>query len=331
MNSSEGSRSGVWFQGGSDAGATTELAVRAEAAGADSVWVAEGPVARDAFVALSSIATATERVTLGTGVVNPFTRHPAQLAASFASLDELSGGRAVCGLGIGARDFLTPLGVDVSRPLSAAREMLFIVRRLLAREDVTIAGKNFSLHHVRLGFRPLREAVPIYLAATGPKMCALAGKDADGIYLMYGVERYVRAALDAAHGARGTALPLRAASPVPLAVDEGDESAKTRLKIAIGLMLTEPNGESMLIANDIEPEFAQRIRDGLGQGGIKGLGAAVDDVILERLAIYGPHAYCVERLEEARSWGINEPQILLIGGDPTAALAVLKDFKAATT
>ncbi|MGI8706847.1 MAG: LLM class flavin-dependent oxidoreductase [Actinomycetota bacterium] len=330
MSSPVSLRSGVWFQGGLDVKTTTELAVRAEAAGADCVWVAEGPIARDAFIALSSIAVATERVSLATGVVNPFTRHPAQLAASFASLDELSRGRAVCGIGIGARDGLIPLGADVSKPLAAARETIVIVRRLLARENVVIDGKVFDLHNVRLGFRPAREDVPIYLAATGPKMCALAGKEADGIYLMYGTRNYVQTSLQRALDSREADPHLRVASPIPVGVDSGDESSKFRLKVAIGLMLTEPNGEGMLAANDVEPEHAQRIRDGLAQGGIKGLGASLDDVILDRLAIYGAHSACVERLQEAASWGINEPQILLAGDDPAPALAVLRDFRSAS-
>jgi 5,10-methylenetetrahydromethanopterin reductase len=177
---------GVWFQGGLRVGAAVELAVQAEAADVDSVWVAEGPVARDAFVTLSAIAAATSRVELATGVVNPFTRHPAQLAASFATLDELSGGRAVCGVGIGARDFLIPLGADVAKPLTTAREMLSILRRLLAREVVDLDGTKFQLDAVRLGFRPPRGDIPIFLAATGPRMCGLAGREADGIYLLYG-------------------------------------------------------------------------------------------------------------------------------------------------
>lgn len=85
-------RPGVWFQGGLKIPIATELARQAEAAGVDSIWLAEGPIARDAFLTLASIAGATSRVELATGVVNPFTRHPAQLAATFAALDELSGG-----------------------------------------------------------------------------------------------------------------------------------------------------------------------------------------------------------------------------------------------
>lgn len=322
-------RAGVWFQGGLKVQVSTELAVRAEAAGIHSIWVAEGPIARDAFMTLSSIAVATDRVELATGVVNPFTRHPAQLAAAFASLDELSGGRAICGIGIGARDGLIPLGADVSKPFTAAKEMVSIVRGLLAREDVVLDGAVFHLDHVRLGFRPVRTDIPIVLAATGPKMCALAGDAADGIYLMYGTQEYVQSSLALSHGARTSETPFRAASPILMGVDTGDESGKTGLKIAIGLMLTEPNGESMLAANGLDSELAGRIRDGLALGGIKGLVAAVDSSIVDRLTIFGTHVNCVDRLHEAFTWGITEPQILLTGEDPTDVLAVLDDLKVA--
>ena len=321
-------RAGVWFQGGLNVKVTTELGVAAEAAGADSIWVAEGPIARDAFITLSSLAIATSRVELATGVVNPFTRHPAQLASTFVSLDELSGGRAICGVGIGARDGLIPLGADVSKPLTAAREMVEIIRRLLAREAVVLDGVVFHLDQVRLGLRPPRQDMPIILAATGPKMCALAGEAADGIYLMYGTEDYVKKSLALATAARTSEVPFRVASPLLMAVETGEESAASGIKVGIGLMLTEPNGESMLEANGIEGVLAQRIRDGLAQGGIKGLIAAVDNSIIDRLAIYGSHSECVERLQQAVQWGIGEPQILLSGDDPSALFKVIADFKA---
>jgi 5,10-methylenetetrahydromethanopterin reductase len=323
-------RTGVWFQGGLSVAAASELAGQAEDAGVDSVWVAEGPVARDAFVTLSAIAMRTQRVELGTGVVNPYTRHPAQLAASFATLDELSDGRAVCGVGIGARDFLIPLGADVTKPLRTAREMLEIIRRLLARELVQVKGGKFTVEQVRLGFRPTRQGVPIVLAATGPKMCALAGEAADGIYLMYGTQRYVETALEAALSQRATEQPFRVASPILMAVDEDVERARSALKPGIGLMLTEPNGEGLLEANGLDPALAQRIRDGLAEGGVKALQTAVDNSIVDAMTITGNRQHCVARLEEAVEWGINQPQVLLTGSDPSPVFAVLSALRERT-
>lgn len=325
---SEDFRPGVWFQGGLNVDTTVELAVRAEEAGVDSVWLAEGPVARDAFITLSAVAMKTSRVELATGVVNPFTRHPAQLAASFATLDELSHGRAVAGVGFGARDFLLPLGVDVSKPLTTAREMVQIIRGLLNREAIDLHSEKFQMDNVRLGLRPFRQGVPIYLAATGPKMCALAGQVADGIYLLYGIQSYVTSSLALAGEKRAAdAEPFRVASPALMAVDGDDGRALTGAKIGLGLMLTEPNGEGLLETNGIDPELAQRIRNALSTGGVKALAGAVDETIVDKLIISGSHAECVERLVEAYGWGVNEPQILLSGEDPTATLKVLADTK----
>ena len=325
-------RPGVWFQGGLNVDVTIELSVRAEEAGVDSVWLAEGPVARDALITLSAIAMKTSRVDLATGVVNPFTRHPAQLAASFATLDELSHGRAVVGVGFGARDFLIPLGVDVTKPLATAREMVQIIRGLLNREVLNHHTEKYQLDGVRLGLRPFRQAIPIYLAATGPKMCALSGEVADGIYLLYGTRGYVESSLALAQDQRSPdAAPFRVASPLLMAVDGDDGRALTAAKIGLGLMLTEPNGEGMLESNGIEPSLAQRIRDALTNGGVKALADAVDNSIVERLIISGTHAHCVDRLVEAHGWGVNEPQVLLSGDDPSSIFKVLADAKTALT
>lgn len=328
MSGPAGVRTGVWFQGGLKVDVAVALAAKAEEAGVDSVSVAEGPAARDALLTLAAIAAATTRVELFTGVVNSFTRHPAQLAASFATLDELSGGRAACGLGVGARDGLVPLGVDVSRPLSAVRETIDVIRRLLAREAVDLDGTTFHLDQARLGMRPQRADLPIILGAAGPKMCALAGKAADGIYLMYGSRESVGTSLEHARAARTTGAHLRVLSPVLMDVDTGDPSALTAIKAAIGFNLNEPNAEAVLEANGLHPGLAQPIRDGLARGGAKGLAAAVDDAIVDRMTIFGTHEQCVERLSEAVTWGINEPQVLLSGRDPSAQLAVLRDVKA---
>ncbi|HWC08422.1 MAG TPA: LLM class flavin-dependent oxidoreductase [Solirubrobacterales bacterium] len=322
-------RIGVWVQGGLPAPVAAELAERVEQAGVDAFWAAEGIVARDAFVTLSAAAVKTSRVELGTGVVNPFTRHPAQLAASFATLDELSEGRAVCGLGIGARDLLEPLGMDVSKPLTTAREMIEIVRRLLAREAVTLEGKKFSLDGVGLGLVPPREEIPIFLAAAGPKMSELAGAEADGIYALYGTREYITRIVDLANQGRSGERPFRVACPVVMAADEDREAARKRVKAAIGLMLTEPYGEEFLKANGLDPELAGRIRDGFATGGIRGLRDAVDGSIVDSLTIAGDVGECVERFEEMISWGVTEPQALLTGPDPEPVLRVLSTLREA--
>lgn len=323
-------RTGVWFQGGLSVDRVVELARLAEQASVDSVWVAEGPTARDAFVTLTAIAAATTRVALGTGVVNPFTRHPAQLAASFATLDESSHRRAIAGLGIGARDHLIPLGFDTSRPLAVAREMLELTRALLAREVVDHAGAKFRLDSVRLGFEPPRRKIPIYLAATGPRMSALAGELADGLYVLYGTRPYLERVIADATRARPADMPLEVASPILMAVDDDREAALARVKTGLGLVLTEPSGENMLEANGLDPAYAERIRAALAREGIRGIGAALDDEIAAKLTVVGDTGECVERLREAVGWGLTEPLVLLADDDPAPALQVLRELREAT-
>ena len=185
----------------------------------------------------------------------------------------------VCGLGIGARDYLVPLGVDVSQPVTTARELVTLVRGLLARETVDHDGAKWQLDHVRLGMRPPRGDMPIVLAATGPKMCAVAGELADGLYLMYGSERYVSEAIGHARAARTSESPFTVASPILMAIDDGSGAARASLKIGIGLTLTEPYGEAMLESNGLDPAHAQRIRDGLAQRGVRALTEIVEEGI----------------------------------------------------
>jgi 5,10-methylenetetrahydromethanopterin reductase len=320
-------KTSVWFQGGLPIAQIKDLSRQAEEAGVDSIWVAEGLVARDAFISLTAIAGVTSRVELGTGVVNPYARHPAQLAASFATLDEASEGRAICGVGVGARDHLVRLGYDVSRPLSAAREMVEVMRRILDREAVDHDGRKFQLEGVRLGFRPYRERIPIFLAATGPKMCTLAGELADGIYLLYGSSGFLTDAIKRSAEKRPPDREFDVAVPVLMAVDDDADVARAQLKPGIGLILTEPNGEGVLEANELDPAVAQRIRDGLASGGIRALAEAVSDEVVDRLTIAGSKSHCLERLEEAIGCGVTNPQALLTGEDPVPALEVLNELK----
>lgn len=302
------------------------LAATAEAAGVDSVWVAEGQLGRDAFVCLAAIAGATRRVAIGTAIVNPYTRHPAQLAASFATLDELSEGRVICGIGIGARDQLRTLGYDTSRPLRAARESIEMVRGLLARETVTAEGEKFRAQTARLGFRPPRQQVLIYMAATGPKMCALAGELGDGIYLPYGSTQFLQAAIANSRERRSGDRPFDVACQVLVSVDDDPKAAAARVRPGIGLILTEPNGEDVLRANGLDPGKARLIREQLSSGGIRAMVAAVDDEIVEHLTVSGDHDRCLAKLRATIDLGISHLTLSLLDDNPGPTLELVSSL-----
>ena len=159
-----------------------ELARHAEALGFDRCWVYdEGLATRDVYVTLAAIAAATARMELGTGITNPFTRHPAATAAAIASLDELSGGRAFLGIGAGGSLTLGPLDVDRSRSLTDVRDTIVACRSLFSGTATTMTARRFTLRGARLDYA--RASLPIWLAGRGPKMLQLGGALADGVML----------------------------------------------------------------------------------------------------------------------------------------------------
>ena len=147
-----------------------------------SLWYTDIRFGRECYLGLSAVASATSRILLGPGVTDPYTRHPAITAASIATLDELSAGRAVLGLGAGGQGF-GELGIERRLPVAALRETVEIVRALLRGERVEYEGKVVSLGNGRLTFEPVRSEIPIYFATHGAQISRLAGKVADGVLI----------------------------------------------------------------------------------------------------------------------------------------------------
>ena len=138
-------RTGLLFLGAPAVPEMVSIAQRAEAAGFESAWVAETRLTRDAMTPAAAIALGTERLRVGTGIVNVYTRNPVLLALTFATLDEIAPGRIVMGLGAGSPLVLAPQGITFDRPLTRLREYCEVIPRLLAGEAVTTAGTMSGL------------------------------------------------------------------------------------------------------------------------------------------------------------------------------------------
>ena len=159
-----------------------ELGRCCEELGYRSFWYTDIRFGRECYLGLSAVASATSTILLGPGVTDPYTRHPAITAASIATLDELSAGRAILGLGTGGQGF-GELGIERKLPVAALRETVEIVRALLRGERVDHQGKVVSLDNGRLNFEPVRSEIPIYFATHGAQISKLAGKVADGVLI----------------------------------------------------------------------------------------------------------------------------------------------------
>ncbi len=157
--------------------AVVELARLVEAVGFDRLGISDVAFWPDCFMLQALCAQATERVQIGSMVTNPYSRHPVILAGALATLQEVSGGRAFCGLGVGAG--LEPLGIRYPRPVQTLRETIDIVRRLLAGETVTHHGAVLTVDGERL-VRPVPDRpVPIAIGTRSRQVMELAGEVAD--------------------------------------------------------------------------------------------------------------------------------------------------------
>jgi 5,10-methylenetetrahydromethanopterin reductase len=160
----------------------------AEKAGFEAVWQAESRLVRDAIVPMAAFAAVTEHIKVGSGVINNWTRNIGLLAATFLTLDDLAPDRILCGIGAWWDPLAQNVGITRRKPLTAMRETVEVMRRLLAMENVTFEGEFHQVHGIELdvvhGRREPRN-VPILIGATGPKMMQLAGEIADGVVLNY--------------------------------------------------------------------------------------------------------------------------------------------------
>jgi 5,10-methylenetetrahydromethanopterin reductase len=160
----------------------------AEDKGFEAVWQAESRLVRDAIVPMAAYAAVTERIKVGSGVINNWTRNIGLLAATFLTLDDLAPDRIICGIGAWWDPLARNVGIERRKPLTAMRETVEILRRLLHMERVTYHGEFVHVDGIELdvvhGRREPRN-VPIMIGATGDKMMGLAGEIADGVVLNY--------------------------------------------------------------------------------------------------------------------------------------------------
>ena len=164
-------------------------AQRAEALGFTAVWQADSRLVREATVPMAAFAATTEQISIGSGVIDVWSRNPARLASLFSTLDDLAPGRILAGLGAWWDPLAAKVGIDRARPLLVMREVLEAIRALLRCDGpVTVEGTYVHLDGVELDYvhqERRAKAVPLYIGATGMKMMELAGEIADGAVLNY--------------------------------------------------------------------------------------------------------------------------------------------------
>jgi alkanesulfonate monooxygenase SsuD/methylene tetrahydromethanopterin reductase-like flavin-dependent oxidoreductase (luciferase family) len=166
---------------------TLELVKLADEKGLRSAWMAEDYFTKSSPVVLGAWASQTHKIQLATGILPLFTRHVALSAMTMATLDEISGGRSVFGLGFGLTPLMTiNMGFQKPPAITAIKEYVITFRKILAGENVTIDGKYVKCKNVKLQIKPLRDRIPVFIAANQRRMLRLAGEIADGVLLTAG-------------------------------------------------------------------------------------------------------------------------------------------------
>ena len=289
----------------------------AEQAGLDSLWVTERYFHEETFSLLGFLGAVTERLRLGVAVVNPFTRHPALLGMAAATLDRITGGRFMLGLGRSDSWVIHDrMGMPYESPLATLEEAAVLLRALLSGERVTTQSGTFKLAEARLAIRPIQDPLPIYLAAIGPKALRLAGSLADGVLLnAYVPAAYVRwavAEIRAAAEAAGrdpAAIEITCMLPIRLTADPA--SIWPALKERIVRLLAEAQvGEILLSKGGFDASILPELRALETAGNKAAASRLVTDEMVEAFYVAGTGKRCRGRIEEYRRAGVAVPLLL---------------------
>ena len=289
----------------------------AEESGCESLWVTERYFHEETFSLLGYLAAVTHRIKLGLGLANPYTRNPALLAMASATLDRISAGRFVLGLGRSDRSVIQGrMGIPYGDPRATLEEAVGLVRALVSREEVTSRDGRFNLTSARLAVRPPTTKLPIYLGAIGPNALRLAGSIADGVLLnAYTPTEYVRYAVaevrKAAREAGRDPSSVDIACMLVVRLTDNPDAIWGSLKQRIVRLLDEPHvGEVLLERGGFDPSILGPLRQSVAAGAGNEAAAMVTDDMVEAFYVMGPETRCVERVAEYREAGVGLPLLL---------------------
>jgi 5,10-methylenetetrahydromethanopterin reductase len=285
-----------------------QLAKVTEQLGYSHIWVGDSHLIwREAYVNMAAMALSTTRVKLGTGVTNPLTRHPSVVASAYATLEEYAPGRTIVGIGLGDSSVET-MGMKPAK-LSYFEKTMAQMRQLLDGQEVQLeTGKIHLLH-------PCKNKVPIYIAASGPKMLELSGRIADGIIVLVGVanEYIAHAKEKIAAGAKAAGRKVEDINLVlwvPCAVSE-TAPAKDAVKAHVARVVAHP---LPYILDPTEQKVLEEIRKTYDYYHHMDQQAnhaeVIPDWLVDKFAIAGTVAECRTQIERIKKSGIQQIAII---------------------
>ena len=297
----------------------------AEDRGFEAVWQADSRLVREATVPMAAFAATTDRIKIGSGVIDCWSRNPARLASAFSTLDDLAPGRIILGIGAWWDPLARKVGIERTKPLTVMREVVTAVRALLANETVTFDGEYVHLDGVELDYihqerRP--KDVPIYIGATGPKMLELTGEIADGAVLNYLVapEYNERALKRLAAGAERTGRTLDDIDRPQLIVCSVDDDRDAAIDAA-RMLVTQYLGQQPHIMKasgvpqDLLDEIAQHITWPATHDELVAAAQHVPDEVVHMITAAGTRDEVRAKVAEYMASGCTVPVLYPLGAD----------------
>ncbi len=311
-----------------------DLVLEAERLGYDSAWTAEA-YGSDAFSPLCWLGARTSRIKLGTAVVQLSARTPTCVAMTAATIDHLSNGRLILGLGVSGPQVVEGwYGQPFPRPLERTREYIEIIRRILRREEpLEFQGKQYQVPYpggtgmgkpLRLIVHPLRSDIPIYMGAEGPKNVALATEIADGwlpiFYSPYRTEMYRESLAGMREG-------FEIACPVTVVLNDDVEQALSMVKLYLsfyigGMGAPQQNFHLNLIRRMGFEAEAEKVQALFMDGKRQEAQAAVPDALADEISLVGPPDRIRDRLA---AWRESPVTSILVGSSDPKALRVMAE------
>jgi 5,10-methylenetetrahydromethanopterin reductase len=316
---------GVAFDGFVPFAQSVALAGQAVEAGAASLWMAEHLGYREAVASCMAFALKTREALLVPTAVSPYLWHPTPTAMALATLAEAAPGRVALAVGIGNPMFLKESGQEVEQPLKAVREFVECLQALWGGEPVYYQGAFCRLEGAKMAFTP-PGGVAIYIAATKERMLRLTGRIADGVALTAGLTTaFVRQSL--AEVARGAGeagrepASLRRAGYLLFAASRDGREARELVRAKLAFLLRNRFLEDNLRDSGVAID-QPAIMEAVARRDLERAAGLVSDEAVDAFAIGGTPRECRARLEEYIAAGIEEPVLVVIGGEAQAAHAL---------
>jgi 5,10-methylenetetrahydromethanopterin reductase len=310
-----------------------ELARVADANGFATCWFAENAFARGILPAAAACASATNRIAIGAGVFNPFSRHPTMMAMEVAALDELSNGRTSLSIGAGIGSAVQQMRLDASKPLVALRDTLAIVRPMFNGEEVNHVGKAFSANQIKLAFEARRD-IPIYIAGRGDLTIKLCGEAADGLVVSNMCSRQFASNagkhLNEARKAAGREGKSVVVQYMPCAVAKNAEEARNAGRRAIGEMIpgfwalskrVSSAKEALAMGTDIDDDEFDKASESISSG--KDPAEVLSNKFTEAFSLTGVPDVCLEQAALYAEAGIDELALTFDGPNAPEEIRLL--------